>query len=171
MYAHLSFVSDTFATPWTVAHQAPLSIAFPRQEYWSGLPLPPPGDLSDPRIETPPASPALAGRFTTSWAAGEAPFPQSSKLRSTTIFPFSGTQSTRGYVLLPSAAVIALAGSSTGGPLSQRGFTDLLSSRTLLPVLQYWVNFNMVKKKAFKSWTRDKTVEVKENWLSTFSEW
>ena len=66
MYAHLSFVSDTFGTPWTVAHQAPLSRAFPRQEYWSGLPLPPPGDLSDPRIETDSASPALAGRFTTS---------------------------------------------------------------------------------------------------------
>ena len=34
-----------FATPWTVAHQAPLSMGFPRQEYWSGLPCPPPGDL------------------------------------------------------------------------------------------------------------------------------
>ena len=34
-----------FATPWTVAHQAPLSVGFSRQEYWSGLPFPPPGDL------------------------------------------------------------------------------------------------------------------------------
>ena len=43
-----------FATPWTVwtvAHQAPLSMAFSRQEYWSGLPFPPPGDLADLRIE------------------------------------------------------------------------------------------------------------------------
>ena len=46
-----------FATPWTVAYQAPLSMGFSRQEYWSGLPLPSPGDLSDSRIE--PGSPAL----------------------------------------------------------------------------------------------------------------
>ena len=39
------------ATAWTVACQAPLSMGFPRQEYWSGLPLPSPGDLPDPRIE------------------------------------------------------------------------------------------------------------------------
>ena len=46
-----------FATPWTVAHQAPLSMGFCRQEYWSGLPFPSPGDLPDQRIE--PGSPAL----------------------------------------------------------------------------------------------------------------
>ena len=40
-----------FATPWTVAHQAPLSLEFSRQEYWSGLPFPSPGDLPDPGIE------------------------------------------------------------------------------------------------------------------------
>ena len=40
-----------FATLWTVAHQAPLSIGFSRQEYWSGLPFPSPGDLPDPRME------------------------------------------------------------------------------------------------------------------------
>ena len=40
-----------FATPWTVAHQAPLSIGFPRQEYWSGLLFASPGDLPDPRIK------------------------------------------------------------------------------------------------------------------------
>ena len=45
-----SVVSDS-ATPWTVAHQAPLSIGFSRQESWSGLPCPPPGDLPDPGIE------------------------------------------------------------------------------------------------------------------------
>ena len=50
-----------FATPWTVAHQASLSTGFSRQEYGSGLPSPPPGDLPDSGIE--PASPALAGRF------------------------------------------------------------------------------------------------------------
>ena len=46
-----------FATPWTVAHQAPPSVEFSRQEYWSGLPLPSPDDLPDPWIE--PRSPAL----------------------------------------------------------------------------------------------------------------
>ena len=49
-----------FVTPWTVAHKAPLSMGFPRQEYWRGLPFPPPGDLTDPGTE--PTSPALAGR-------------------------------------------------------------------------------------------------------------
>ena len=44
-------------TPWTVAHQAPLSMGFSRQEYWSGLPFPPPRDIPDSRIE--PVSPAL----------------------------------------------------------------------------------------------------------------
>ena len=40
-----------FGTPWTVAHQAPLSMGFSRQKYWSGLPFPSPGDLPHPRIE------------------------------------------------------------------------------------------------------------------------
>ena len=46
-----------FATPWTVAYQAPLSMGFSRQQYWSGLPFPSPGDLPDPGIK--PRSPAL----------------------------------------------------------------------------------------------------------------
>ena len=50
----------------TVARQAPLSMGCPRQEYWSGLPFPPPGDLSDPRIKPMSlVSPALPGRFFT----------------------------------------------------------------------------------------------------------
>ena len=49
-----------FATPWTVAHQAPLSRGFSRQDHWSGLPCPPPGDLPDPGIEpVSPVAPAL----------------------------------------------------------------------------------------------------------------
>ena len=53
-----------FATLWTVALEAPLSIGFPRQEYWSGLPILPPGDLPCPGIEpASPVSPALAGGF------------------------------------------------------------------------------------------------------------
>ena len=51
-----------FVTPWTIVHQASLSMGFPRQEYWSGWPFPTPGDLPDPGIEPmSPASPALQG--------------------------------------------------------------------------------------------------------------
>ena len=59
-----STVSDS-AIPWTVTHQDPLSMGFFRQDYWSGLPCPPPGDLPDPGIEPTSASPALIGRFFT----------------------------------------------------------------------------------------------------------
>ena len=60
-----SIMSDS-VTPWTVAHQVPLSIGFPRQEYWSVLPFPTPGDLPNPGIKPrSSASPALAGRFFT----------------------------------------------------------------------------------------------------------
>ena len=53
-----------FATPWTVARQAPLSMRFPRQEYWSRLQFPTPWDLPNPGIEPESSeSPALAGRF------------------------------------------------------------------------------------------------------------
>ena len=59
----------TLVTPWTVAHQVSLSMEFPRQEYWSGLPFPSTGDLPDPGIE--PASPALAGGFFTTESLGK----------------------------------------------------------------------------------------------------
>ena len=58
-----------FETPWTVALQAPLSVRFLRQGYWSGLPFPSPGDRPNPRIE--PMSPELAGRFFTNEAPGK----------------------------------------------------------------------------------------------------
>ena len=59
-----------FATPWTVARQAPLFMRLPRQEYWSGLPFLSPGDLPDPGIELESLTcPALAGRFFTAAAA------------------------------------------------------------------------------------------------------
>ena len=65
--------SPTLRTPWTVAHQAPLSMEFSRQEYWTGLSFPSPVDLPNPGIE--PTSlmfPALAGRFFTTSATWEA---------------------------------------------------------------------------------------------------
>ena len=61
-------VSDS-ATPWTVAHQAPLSMGFSRQEYWSGLPFPSPGDLLDPGTE--PGSPTLQADSLPSEPAGK----------------------------------------------------------------------------------------------------
>ena len=68
MYSTLVYVLSHFSpvwlceTLWTIAHQAPLSMGFSRQEYWSGLPCPPPGDLPNPGIEpTSLMSPALAG--------------------------------------------------------------------------------------------------------------
>ena len=57
MYCVSCSVESLSATPWTVTHQAPLSMEFSRQEYWSGLSFPSPGDLPNPGIK--PASPAL----------------------------------------------------------------------------------------------------------------
>ena len=59
-----------FENPWTVARQASLSMEFSKQDYWSGLLFPSPGDLPNPRIKL--ASPALAGRFFTTSATWEA---------------------------------------------------------------------------------------------------
>ena len=58
-------------TPGTAAHQAPLPMGFPRQEHWSGLPFPSPGDLPDPGIQ--PGSPASAGGFFTTEPPGKPP--------------------------------------------------------------------------------------------------
>ena len=58
-----------FVTPWTVAHQAPPSMGFSRQEYWSGLPFPSPEDLPDPGIE--PGSPTLQADTLTSELPGK----------------------------------------------------------------------------------------------------
>ena len=58
-----------FANPWTIACQAPLSMGFPRKEYWSGLPFPSRGDLPNPEIK--PVSPALAGGFFTTESPGK----------------------------------------------------------------------------------------------------
>ena len=62
-----------FVILWTVAHQAPLSMGFSRQEYWSGLPFPPPGTLPDPGFKSIILSPALAGGFFTAEPPGKPP--------------------------------------------------------------------------------------------------
>ena len=58
-----------FATPWTLAHQAPVSIGFSQQEYWSGFPFPSPEVLPNPGIQL--ASPALAGSLFTIESPGK----------------------------------------------------------------------------------------------------
>ena len=69
MLSHFRSV-QLFVTPWTVAHQAPLSMGFFRQEYWGEYPFPPPGNLPDSEIEPVSlTSPALAGGFFTTWEA------------------------------------------------------------------------------------------------------
>ena len=70
MYAKSIQSFQLFATPWTVAQQGPPAMGFSRQEYWSGLPFPSPGNLPDPGIK--PMSPALAGGFFTASTAWEA---------------------------------------------------------------------------------------------------
>ena len=63
MLSHFNH-AQLFVTLWTIACQAPLSMGFPRQEYWSGLPFPSPGELPNPGIKpTSLTSPELAGRF------------------------------------------------------------------------------------------------------------
>ena len=63
--------AQLFAMPWTVAHQAPLSMRFSRQEYWSGLPFPSPGDLPNPGIK--PGFSALQAESLPSEPPGKAP--------------------------------------------------------------------------------------------------
>ena len=71
MYVHAQLLSHVplFAIAWTVARQTPQSMRFSRQEYWSELPFPPPGDLPDPGIKL--VSPVLAGGFFTTVPPGK----------------------------------------------------------------------------------------------------
>ena len=74
MYACVLSLVRLFVTPWTVAHQALLSMEFSRQEYWSGLPCPSPGDLPDPGIKPKSlTSPVLGGGFFTTGTTWEVP--------------------------------------------------------------------------------------------------
>ena len=71
-HMHLLNQIQLFATPSTVGHKAPLSVEFPRQEYWSGLPLPPSGDLPGPGVKPMSlVSPVLAGGFLTTVPPGK----------------------------------------------------------------------------------------------------
>ena len=69
---HVCLVMSDSATPWTIACQALPFMGFSRQEYWNGLPYPPPGDLPNPGIEhESPASPALVGGSFTAESPGK----------------------------------------------------------------------------------------------------
>ena len=85
LYVHAQLLSrvQLFVIPWTAAHQAPLSMEFSRQEYWSRLPFPTPGDFTNLEIEL--KSPALAGGFFTTEPPGK-PFILIGELL---FFPFS----------------------------------------------------------------------------------
>ena len=110
-----SVMSHSFAAPWTVAHLAPLSMGFSRQEYWSGLPFPSPGDLSNPGNKpASPASPALqtdslslnplgspAKVSVTPWGLGRAPIPGERS---------SGTEGNLRHTLTSSARAAVLRG-------------------------------------------------------------
>ena len=73
-YAQLLSRIWLFGAPWSLVHQAPVSMGFSRQKFWSGSPSPPQGDLPQPGIEpSSPASPALAGRFFTTEPSGKLP--------------------------------------------------------------------------------------------------
>ena len=74
MLSHFSCIWP-FATSWTITHQALLSMGFSRQEYWSGLPFSPPGNLPNPGIQPlSPVAPALAGGFFATELPGQPPF-------------------------------------------------------------------------------------------------
>ena len=85
-------------TPWTVAHQVPLSVGFSRQEYWSGLPFPSPGDLPEPGIE--PRSPALQADALTSEPSGHIGPPRSLLLIPTWIDLCSKNTMTSGCMMV-----------------------------------------------------------------------
>ena len=108
-------MSTSFATPWTIAHQAPLSVEFLKQEYWSQLPFPSSGDLPNPGIK--PMPPALAGGFFTTEPPGKPPFPHTS--------PYSLTQSD--FTPPP-----------LQGHCSSQGHGPLLTSRALLSHIQHY---------------------------------
>ena len=98
-----SVIPSSFASPWTVARQAPLSMGFSRQEYWNGLPFPSPGKLPDPGIK--PTSSKLASRFFTTEPPGNphSLLNYSSSFLEPTDFPISLSHSAQAPCLLTSS--------------------------------------------------------------------
>ena len=97
-----------FGTLWAVAHQSPLSMGFSRQEYWSGLPCPPPGDLPNPEIKpTTLMSPALAGGFFTTSTTWEAHSMGEGKIIPTSLPDLNQGQRTAVNLCLASCKILA----------------------------------------------------------------
>ena len=119
-----SSVMTNSATPWTIAHQAPLSMEFSEQEYWSGLPLPSPGDAPDPGIEpTSHASPSLAGRFFTTVPPGITKGMVTGDI-SPTQMVVEGVLEQNGVVKSRGACVLAGDGSVQGAAAAAKGDED-----------------------------------------------
>ena len=95
-----SVMSNSFATPWTIALQAPLSVGSPRWEYWSALPVPSP-DLLNPGIKL--MSPALAGRLFTTIATWEVPFADYEQIIPVAQMTITITRKNRNFMKLPTA--------------------------------------------------------------------
>ena len=140
-----SVVSDSFATPWIVACQAPLSMGFPRQEYWGGLPFSPLRDLPDPGIEPnfpeSPLSPALAGGFFTTASPGK---PKTTKNQTSSMW--NNSLQDTGHLAIKDSNSWETGtneGSSARGPLTAlREFPDLRTGRGSLDWAQWtpWVS-------------------------------
>ena len=123
-----SVVSDS-ATPRTVACQAPRPMEFSRQESWSGLPFPSPGDLPDPGIE--PGSPALAGGFFIAWATLNHILSRTATLLDgvltpVTLFPASGTLLVLWLLTRVTFPFLWLTPSVNGFPPPRESFPDPL---------------------------------------------
>ena len=126
-----------FATLWTVEHQAPLSMGFSRQEYWSGLPYPPPRDLLNPGIE--PMSPAFSG-ILYHWASREAGINCTvvQLLSSVQHFACHGLHDATLPCLSPSSGV-----RSNSYPLSRWYHPTISSSVFLFSCLQFFSSFRV----------------------------
>ena len=117
------------ATPWTVTCQAPLSMGFSTQEYWGGLPFPPPGDLPNPEIKpVSPASPSLAGRYFTA----EPPGKWLSKFSCLAIFSSSLTEN--GFPLVKNQKINVLTSC-----ISRHHTTDTLGSNICSIINYYFI--------------------------------
>ena len=118
---------NSFVNPWIIAHQAPLSMGFPRQGYWSGMPFSSPGDLSNPGIES--MSPACRQM---GWTSGEAHVlwnTEIKQIKKNPIISFLQRKQQTQITLFPSARE-----SSMGPRMEQTQQSKIWSSRQVVPI-------------------------------------
>ena len=129
-------VVSNSVTPWTVAQQAPLSMGFSRQEHWSGLPCPPPGDLPDPGLE--PSAPALQR-----WATREALPEWGASMKA------PGPEATgAGFGAAAALSILPCLRTQTPGPVQtlpwrQADFLDRLLSLPQVPIGEGGIGFHL----------------------------